>query len=354
MNKNILIILGYGELGGAERQALYLAEGLSSKGYKISVLNFGPKGLCNQLLDEKKIRNKNIILRFSPGRIRLLRNLAKLYFTILKLRPSTIIPFTRNPNVYTNALKPLLPFARILWNQRDAGIELSNSKLERFAISRSHRIISNSIAGKDFLEKTYRIQPDRISVIVNGVRLTGETTTPTGFNVGMIANLHAHKDFETLLKGWNIFKRKDVDQSAKLFIAGRNDGLLPVLTDLTKELGIADSVIFCGQQNNIDGFIKTLSVGVHSSRHEGCPNAILEMMSHGIPVVANDIAGNTGVLGQEYDLYFPTGDVERLAAILLDLYKSPEKVSHIGKENRLRAKEKFSVDAMVLGYENIL
>lgn len=352
--KNILIVLGYGELGGAERQAIYLAERLLAKGYKVSVLNFGPKGLCNRLLDEKGIRNQNIILTLSSGRKSWLKDLKKLYFTILKLRPATIIPFTRNPNVYTNALKPLLPFTRIFWNQRDAGIELENSYLERFAIKRSRRIISNSITGRDFLEEKYSIQPGRISIIVNGVKLIEESDQPAGFNVGMIANLHSHKDFETLLKGWSIFKRKDIDGAAKLFIAGRNDGLLPQLTSLTQDLGIADSVEFCGQQDNIDEFIKKLSVGVHSSRHEGCPNAVLEMMSHGIPVAANDIPGNVGVLGNEYDLYFPTGNAERLAAILLDLYQFPAKASSIGKANRARVREKFSVDTMVHSYENLL
>ncbi|HEX2631147.1 MAG TPA: glycosyltransferase family 4 protein, partial [Chitinophagaceae bacterium] len=331
--KNILIILGYGELGGAERQAIHLAEGLSSKGYKVSVLNFGSKGRANQLLDEKGIRNKNIILSFAPGRTGLLKDLAKLYFTILRSRAAAIIPFTRDPNVYTNALKLLLPFTRIFWNQRDAGIGLSNTRLERFAIKRSRYIISNSIAGKDFLEKNYSIQPGRIAIIVNGVRLPEENSSTTVFNVGMIANLHAHKDFETLLKGWHLFKKNDVDPAAKLFIAGRNDGLLPQLTSLVTELGITDSVIFAGQQNNIDAFIKTLYAGVHSSRQEGCSNAILEMMSHGIPVVANKIPGNIGVLGDEYELYFPTGDAEKLADVLLDLYKSPGKANSIGKAN---------------------
>jgi glycosyltransferase involved in cell wall biosynthesis len=352
--KNILIVLGYGELGGAERQAIYLAEGLSAKGYKIAVLNFGPKGLCNRILDEKGIRNQNIILTLSLGRKSQLKDLAKLYFTILKLRPATIIPFTRNPNVYTNALKPLLPFTRIFWNQRDAGIELENSYLERVAIKRSRRIISNSIAGKDFLEKKYNIQPGKISIIANGVKLIEETDPLTGFNVGMIANLHSHKDFETLLNGWSMFKKNDVEGAAKLLIAGRNDGLLPQLTALTKDLGIADSVEFCGQQNNIDEYIKKLSVGVHSSKHEGCPNAVLEMMSHGIPVVANDISGNVGVLGNDYDLYFPTGNGEKLAGILLDLYKSPAKARSIGKANRIRVREKFSVDTMVRSYENLV
>jgi len=53
------------------------------------------------------------------------------------------------------------------------------------------------------------------------------------------------------------------------------------------------------------------------SSHEGLPIAILEALSHGLPVVASDIPANLEV-GLPRDCYFPMGDVDALAAALRD------------------------------------
>jgi len=51
------------------------------------------------------------------------------------------------------------------------------------------------------------------------------------------------------------------------------------------------------------------------SSHEGLPIAILEALSHGLPVVASDIPANLEV-GLGRNCYFPLGDVDALAAAL--------------------------------------
>src|SRR5688572_31459963 len=205
--KHILIIIGSGELGGAERQAIYLAEELTVIGYRVTVLNFGRKGLTNSMLDERHISNRNIHLRLTAGKRARFLDLWKLYFTILKLRPSVIIPFTQKPNVYANALKPLLPITRVIWNQRDEGRDGGNTYLERFALKRADHIISNSESGKSFLEGHYRVKTGSVKLIKNGIRVPGKKKTFPGFNAGMIGNLHIHKDFETLLRGWSLFTK---------------------------------------------------------------------------------------------------------------------------------------------------
>lgn len=350
----MLIILGYGELGGSEKQALYLAESLSLKGHRVRMLNLGSRGLCNELFDRINVPNKSIKLAVARNKIGLLANLAKLYFTILPLRPHTIIPFTRDPNVYANTLKPFIPFTRVLWNQRDEGIGLGKSKLEKTALHRTDQIISNSTAGRDFLVTHYGIKKEKITIITNGVQPPGSQTIPTSFTVGMVANLHSNKDFDTLLKAWKIFKDSNAADNAQLLIAGRNDGLLPALLGLAEKLGIRESVSFSGQVKDIGGFLNKLSIGVHSSRAEGCSNAILELMSQGLSVIANDIPANVEVLGAGYKFLFPSGDAEKLAELMLQLYRCPELAAETGRQNLARVKNRFSVETMVNNYETML
>ena len=55
---------------------------------------------------------------------------------------------------------------------------------------------------------------------------------------------------------------------------------------------------------------------VISSAMEGGANVVSEAIVAGLPVVASHIAGNIGLLGDDYDGYFPAGDTEALAALL--------------------------------------
>jgi putative glycosyltransferase (TIGR04348 family) len=51
------------------------------------------------------------------------------------------------------------------------------------------------------------------------------------------------------------------------------------------------------------------------SRMEGGANVIIEALTCGVPVLASDIDGNRGMLGDDYLGYFPVGDAAALAAL---------------------------------------
>lgn len=52
------------------------------------------------------------------------------------------------------------------------------------------------------------------------------------------------------------------------------------------------------------------------SRMEGGANVIIEAVTSGVPVLASDISGNRGMLGDDYLGYFPPGDAAALAALV--------------------------------------
>lgn len=55
---------------------------------------------------------------------------------------------------------------------------------------------------------------------------------------------------------------------------------------------------------------------VHCSRMEGGANVVIEAVRSGVPVLASRIDGNAGLLGADYDGYFPVGDAAALAALI--------------------------------------
>jgi glycosyltransferase involved in cell wall biosynthesis len=62
--------------------------------------------------------------------------------------------------------------------------------------------------------------------------------------------------------------------------------------------------------------LKRCHAMVIASLMEGGANVIIEAVTCGVPVLASDIGGNRGMLGEDYAGYFPVGDAAALAALI--------------------------------------
>ena len=60
-----------------------------------------------------------------------------------------------------------------------------------------------------------------------------------------------------------------------------------------------------------------------SSVIEGGAHVVSEAIVHGVPVIAADIPGNRGLLGDDYPGYFPAGDERALAALMSEAAGKP-------------------------------
>ena len=92
---------------------------------------------------------------------------------------------------------------------------------------------------------------------------------------------------------------------------------------------------------------------VISSRMEGGAHVVSEAIALGIPVIASDIPGNRGLLGEDYPGYYPVADENALATLLYRAEKIPAFYASLQKHIDLRrelinpASEKQAIQAMV-------
>jgi putative glycosyltransferase (TIGR04348 family) len=92
-----------------------------------------------------------------------------------------------------------------------------------------------------------------------------------------------------------------------------------------------------------------------SSLMEGGANVIVEALACGVPVLASRVPGNVGMLGADYDGYFPVGDARALAELLERASNDPSFLAHLQHQCAARAprfdpvRERASVDALVAG-----
>jgi len=89
--------------------------------------------------------------------------------------------------------------------------------------------------------------------------------------------------------------------------------------------------------------IQRAHVLVHTSEMEGGAHVLMEAICSGVPVIASRIAGNVGMLGEDYAGLFSWGDAKALAEMLIRFRNDCEFESLLKKQCALRA-PLFSAD----------
>jgi len=226
------------------------------------------------------------------------------------------------------------PFLRVIW--RNAAAVVANS------------------AGLRQLANTFDSRFE-IPVIPNGIDLDSYRTVGRDWG------------FPRLLSAGRIVHQKGLDLAMRALgdlkelnwewqIAG--DGpQMPVLQSLAEELGIDDRVHFLGWQSR-EQLMKCYgkaNVFVFPSRHEGMPNAMLEAMASGLPVIASCIAGSEElVVNGETGYLVPSEDVEALQAALKQLLSDPALREQMGMASRQYVEENYSWEATAQQYALLL
>lgn len=83
--------------------------------------------------------------------------------------------------------------------------------------------------------------------------------------------------------------------------------------------------------------IQRAHILVHPSVMEGGAHVVMEAVCSGVPVIASLIPGNIGMLGSDYAGFFPTGDADALAQLLLRVRRDPDFYAHLQQQCALRA-----------------
>src|SRR5208283_2540348 len=98
--------------------------------------------------------------------------------------------------------------------------------------------------------------------------------------------------------------------------------------------------------------MKKASVFVSLSTSEGCPNAVMEAMVCGCPLVISDIPAHRELLDESCALFVNPSDVRQTADAIIQIFDDSE----AAKKRALIAKQKtidWSITEMARNYENV-
>jgi glycosyltransferase involved in cell wall biosynthesis len=163
-----------------------------------------------------------------------------------------------------------------------------------------------------------------------------------------VARFVAKKDHATLLRA---FRRLRDKTEARLVLLGRDGPERPAVAAQLRQLGLERDVALPGFDPNPFRYMARAAVFALSSVSEGMPNALVEALACGCPVVSTDCpSGPAEILeGGRFGRLVPVGDDCALADALLRTIEAPP------KREELRARgAAFGVDRAVDAYLEIL
>jgi glycosyltransferase involved in cell wall biosynthesis len=162
--------------------------------------------------------------------------------------------------------------------------------------------------------------------------------------IGTVARLVQRKGIDVLLRAFGILRPS---HRAHLVVVG--DGPLGgELRGLAHELRIEDSISWLGFQADPVKWLQAMDVFAFPSRLEGVPNAVLEAMATGLPIVATTIGGVTDLLEEgRTGLLIPSDDPDALSVVLERLLRNDSLRDDLGSHARDQAVQVFSLKATV-------
>jgi glycosyltransferase involved in cell wall biosynthesis len=253
--------------------------------------------------------------------------------------------------------------ALLLSSRRDMGIlrKTKHALAYRLVNRLSNRVLAVSEEVKRFCVEADRIDPQRISVVYNGVDLKHIAEEDSQENpfaeadwagashiVTCVGNIRKVKGIDTLVRTAQRVCHELPD--AVFIVAGslyERDYSEEVQT-MIRSLGLEKNIKLLGFVKDPVPLLKMSNAFCLLSRSEGFCNALLEAMACGVPSVVTRVGGNPeAITDGENGFLVPVDDDAAAADRLLCLLRNPERASLIGDSGRNSVQARFSADAMI-------
>jgi glycosyltransferase involved in cell wall biosynthesis len=230
----------------------------------------------------------------------------------------------------------------------------SYNKLVKYLVYRNaNKILANSKVGIDYFFPNRKADDPRFKIINNGIEIDQYQKKiniaelrlslgipPNAFVIGHTGRFDKAKNHQTIIKVAEMLIKEDSDVYLVLIGPAPKD-----LDEAIRTPGISKNIRVLGYRADIPSLLQIFDVFYFPSITEGQPNALIEAMAAGIPVVASNIGPIWEILPDYTGLVDPF-DTQNAIQLIREIRKNPDNSPHNivykGILNKFDAKSRFN------------
>lgn len=343
MKRKILFFNGAFGSGGAERVMALMSNYFFKNGEQLEIVLYYDRPIFYNVNKNIKITS---ILKENKGK-GLLRNLFWLR-KYIKENADIVISFNASMNIYillaTMGLKN-----KVIVADRNDPRKIPQKKIMRLVRNILYHladgIVIQNKRNEEYFDKFIR---KKSVVIYNPVELEkykGKALlTPKKKRIVTIGRTIPVKNQKMLIKAFANIKKYYSDYTLTIYGEGF---LLEKLKQYANSLGISDSVEFPGAVKNVHELILDAQIFVLCSNFEGMPNALIEAMVLGLPVISTKVSGATDMINNEQNgLLIDIEDEISLEKSILYFIENKE-LREICSQNAVRIADKLKINLIM-------
>lgn len=339
--------------GGAERVMANLCQSINKNKYEIVLVLLKKEGQYLELIpSDIKVIDLNI------SRVRF--GFAKIARIIWQIKPDIVFSTLGHLNAMLGATRSFLPKkTKLIAREANIVSQMNYSKGIKMFYKLFYKsfdaIICQSQDMQDDLlkfitldtEKIYKINnPINCNYIDDMIKINEQLFSNDAINLLTVGRCTYQKGYDLFLKSFAKFKHKE---RYRLTILGEGE-LKEELKRLVRKLQIEEYIIFLGFKTNPYKYMKQADIFISSSRFEGFPNAVLESLYCGTPVIANKYKGGINEILDE-PILGEICNIEDSKYLESCLQKFSNKTYSTSSKITQMMKERYSIEKITQKYE---
>jgi len=352
LKKSILFVIHQIRYGGADKILSYIANQLSKSNYDVHIYTYEGTTSYYELdnyieyIPEKNIATKRILRRFVQ--------IYQVKKIINRVKPDVVISFLQNPNTISILATLFTKVPVIICERGDPyRYGTQKSKIFKFIYHFAQGLVFQTEGAKDYFSK---------KIIRNSVVIPNPVTQKNKYDSEIKRNneIVFVARFELIQKRQDIMLKafakvaKEYPEIKLVFYGDGQD--LETIQNMVVDLGVEDKVQFAGVVNNISDTIRLSKMFVLTSDYEGIPNALIEAMSVGLPVISTDCSpGGARMLieNKVNGVIVPKGDVDEVAKAIKIYIDNPDVAEQYAKKATEIA-DKYSPEKIINMWSNYI
>lgn len=337
--------------GGAERVISILSNELVNMGHDVNILLYYDRPIWYELDDRVKVQNDEKVI----GKSGVLKHIVYRHKYFKSTDADIIISFLAPINMI-NILAKIFTGKKLIVADRNDPRKIPVNciirRLRNFLYYFANGVVLQSINNKNYFSKYVQ---NKSTVIFNpvdvgvykGIALRSEKKD----EIIAIGRLIEQKNPFMLLEAFEKITKKFPTYTLIYYGEGN---LAEEIRKKAEKLGISEKVYLPGAVKNIFEKIKNAKLYVMTSKYEGMPNALIEAMCVGIPVISTKVSGAVDLISnRENGRLIECFNVNELAETMLNLLEDYDTAVRYA-EKAIELNEKLNAKQIIENWLNYI